>query len=287
MVAEAEGSPAGVAQRKGDAMHVFVPQHVVRLLMGKGGKTVQHLQEETKCKLQLDDQFDCDGCMKTSRLVKIRSAASSTSEREAALELCAYAVEVLCAEDNAQSQWRLEEVLANGKNQLRERELAMALLEQQERAEQVEAREQGAVRQLARIVGDLFSEAAIRDALSKEQWSVDLAEERLFQERNSVPTPDDVSTAKTSESKLKAPHRIPDCALKPLPGNEPALSKAAMMIRAVCDKAKARAQGVAPSSALHRANAQLCTEQMRQQGCTKSLRVAPKGVRRAANSSRC
>jgi len=282
-VVQDEGPQTGVAQRKGDAMHISVPQHIVGSLMGKGGKTVQWLQEETKCRIQLVDQFNGDGCMKTSRLVTMRSKSSIPSDQETSLELCAYVVEALCAKPDAQ----LEQVLANGKNLLREREEVILLAQQQEREAQIEEQQEGAVRQLMRSMGDLFSETAIRDALSKEQWYVDQAEERLLQEGSRVPAPARVSTT-VSEAK---PNRF-NTVRKPIPQSlertdEPVPSRAVMLMRAVCEKARARDAECYPG-------AKHSTEQSSQQGrnhqhtnCTRSSRAPATNARRVTTARRC
>jgi len=263
----------GVAEMKGDAMHISVPQRVVGSLMGKGGKTMQWLQEETKCRIQLNDEFNRNE--KTSRLVTIRSRSSIQSDRETSLELCAYVVEALCAEPNVP----LEQVLSNGKNQPKERHEVILLQEQQEREAQIEEQNEGAVRQLMRRIGDLFGEAAIRDALNKEHWYADEAEERLLQEGNRFPT---AAYPSTSVTKLKS--KLPEAVLEPIPQplqkkDEPAPSRAVLLMRAVCEQARAR-------DAERQTSQQGCNHQ--HTNCTRSSRFSAANIaRRATTARRC
>jgi hypothetical protein len=273
---EGEGRPVGMAERIGDAMNVLVPQHVVGSLLGNRGKRVQWLQEETKCRIQVDNQSDNDGNVKTARMVKIRSSSTSPPEREIALELCAYVMETLCVEQDSS----LEQVLINGRNQLRVREEAMLLEEQKQREAQVAEENQGAVRQLMRRVGDLFSESAIREALTKEEWDLDQAEERLFQEGNSVPTIAPVSAAVSTPSPATR-HTVSDCVPEPPPRKEePQVSKAVMMIRAVCEKARAKAESQPNVRQLKQhASQQACNRQQGEFTRQVSDRCQPAAVR--------
>jgi len=289
-VSEDKGPQIGVAEMKGDAMQISVPRHVVGSLLGKGGKTVQWLQEETKCRIQLHDEVNRNGCEKASRLVTIRSKSSIPSDRETSLELCAYAVEALCAEPDVQ----LEQVLCNGKNQLKERQGLILLQEQQEKEAQIEEQHEGAVRQLMRRIGDLFGETAIRDALSKEHWYVDEAEERLLHEGHRVPTP-----AYPSMSMSQTKSKLPEAVLEPIPQSlqrkdEPAPSRAVMLMRAACEQA--RSQDAEHQTGQHKGRIVFRGDLVKDEpgcnhqttNCSRSSRFSAANIaRRATTARRC
>lgn len=265
----------GVAKMKDDAIHISVPQNVVGSLLGKGGKTVQWLQEETKCRIQIQDGLNRNGRDNALRLVTIRSKSSIPSDRETALELCAYAVEALCAEPDV----KLEQILCNGRNQLRERQEVILLQEQHEKEAQIEEQHEGAVRQLMRRIGDLFGETEIREALSKEHWFLDEAEERLLHEGNRVPTAAPPSTS-MSYSKSKLSDAVQESIPQPLQSKDkPVPSRAVMLMRTACEHARAR-------DADHQTRQQGCPRQT--SDCLRSSRFSATNIaRRAAAARRC
>lgn len=160
--------------RKGNEICIEAPQSAIGFLFGRNGGTLKQLQEEADCKVHVDDKTDCCyGQSKRFRMVRIHST------KETSLELVSRTLQCFCQPQNLQSQKLLKDALATVRAEMK--------AEAREKTEtESRAFEDQVFRQVVVVVGDSFSEAAIQDALSEENWDPDRAMDRLFQEKDGV-----------------------------------------------------------------------------------------------------
>jgi hypothetical protein len=156
--------------RKGDQIHVIVPEHAIGALIGRKGQCIKELERETNCKIHVD------AIGKNTRLLRIRSQAVKHAERESAVEYCSRVVQYMCEH----SETRLKMVLAQVHAEIK-------ALDQEKDQAKIQAQQNQAAQQLSMLVGDLFNEAAIREALFEETWDLDRAQDRLFQPDQDAP----------------------------------------------------------------------------------------------------
>jgi hypothetical protein len=140
-------------------------------LLGVGGGTLKALQEVTNCSIKIDSRNDRNGREKTFRCVKISSRDSNQSQREAGIERCTRAVQILCGEEDMELSEALSRAMAE--------EEAYAQEEQVSRQKMLETE---AVSNVSSKCGDKFSHDAIKEALAKENWDPNEAMNRLFDE---------------------------------------------------------------------------------------------------------
>jgi len=152
---------------KDNEICIAAPQSAIGFLLGKNGGTLKQLQEEADCKIHVDDKTDCYGQSKSVRTVRIRST------KETSLVLVSRTLQCFCQPQNLQSQKLLKDALAEVRAEMK--------AEEQEKTEtQSRTFEDQVFRQVVAVVGDSFSEAAIRDALRTEDWDPDRAMDRLY-----------------------------------------------------------------------------------------------------------
>jgi len=160
---------------------VVAPQSAMAMLFGKGGATLKQLEEETQCRVQVDDRYDADGSDKATRSVRIWSTASTATQRETSREICSRVVRSLC-QGSSQTEWDLKDALTLAQ---------VEMISEAEAKEDAERRldEDRVVQQVRLATGDSFNETTVRDALSKDNWDQDLAADRLFRERAATERP--------------------------------------------------------------------------------------------------
>jgi hypothetical protein len=156
--------------RKGDQIHVIVPEHAIGALIGRKGQCIKELERETNCKIHVD------AIGKNTRLLRIRSQAVKHAERESAVEYCSRVVQYMCEH----SETRLKMVLAQVHAEIK-------ALDQEKDQAKIQTQQNQTAQQLSMLVGDLFNEAAIREALFEENWDLDRAQDRLFQPDQDAP----------------------------------------------------------------------------------------------------
>jgi len=161
---------SGALQVKSDEIRVSVPQSLVTLLLRRQAETLKQLQLLTNCNIFVEDNRD-KAC---ACIARIRSSAPKAEARP-----------MLAARS-------LQHMAQHGSHLRDAVEMASAEMEaeQQDRKQaEREGYEEQVVRQVIIAVGDSFSEPAIREALKKEDWNADLAQERLFQDAAAIPRP--------------------------------------------------------------------------------------------------
>jgi hypothetical protein len=157
--------------RKGDTVHIVAPQHAMGRIFGEQRRTLEQLQQETKCDIKVDKKMDDNGHVKTWRAIQVRSKAPKASECEISLDFCSRVIQTLLQD----FEQRVEEVLISVRRDMDE--------ESRRNDELRKRRQQNeSVQQLLVVVGDMFSEVSVRDALFAENWDPDLAQDRLFRE---------------------------------------------------------------------------------------------------------
>lgn len=125
-----------------------------------------------------DDRYDEDGEEREMRTARITSREGDKMARQAAMHLCARTLKIIC-DEGLEIDAAFSKALAEAEEKQEEQKQAEAL----EKAAQIAVQEEEMVSSVAACVGDLFGRDSIREALVNENWSVDRASDRLFNER--------------------------------------------------------------------------------------------------------
>jgi len=153
---------------------IALPQAVVGNLLASRGESLKNLKEVTNCNVYIEERHDENGAERETRNASITAREGTKEEREAAVSLCARTLQII-------SQGEVQVATAVGRAMVE----ADAMHEQKREAEELEKaairreREDEIVSRLACSLGDLFTKAAIREALESESWNADLAVTRL------------------------------------------------------------------------------------------------------------
>lgn len=164
-------------QRK-DTECIALPKDVIGRLLRSKGEILRNLKEVTTCNVRIDDRYDEHGEEKAMRTASISSREGDQMARQAAVQLCKRTLQILC-EEGVEVDVATSKALAEADEQQEERRQVEGL----EKAAQARAQEEELVSSVVASVGDLFSRDTIREALVKENWCVNRASDRLFNER--------------------------------------------------------------------------------------------------------
>jgi len=154
---------------------VAVPQALVGSLLGSRGETLRNLKEVTNCNVRIEDRHDENGTERSSRSVTISARQGDDAACEAAIQLCADTLHILCEE-----KVEVAVALSRAMAQADAKKQQNVQIDEQAKAAQMREKEEEMVSRVVASIGDMFSREAIREALGNEHWSADLAIDRLF-----------------------------------------------------------------------------------------------------------
>jgi hypothetical protein len=154
-------------------------QPVIGYLLAQKGEALRSLKEVTNCNVHIDDMYDEHGLERQMRTARISAREGVRSGREAAVALCERALRIVCEEE-----CEVNAAVSKAMQEVEEDEEMRKQMEETEKAAKIEEHECETVARVVACVGDMFDREAIREALVKENWSIDSTCDRLYNERD-------------------------------------------------------------------------------------------------------